>query len=377
MKVLHVQNITGIAGSEMYLLNALPALKREGDEIHFLILHPKKNGKGYGDFKKRLEDKGIIVHVIPFGIFPFVSFLRRIHKLVRSESFDIVHTHLIHADFLLAYYKKWINPKIKLVSTKHGYEEWYNNKYGFDPNQKQRNLYYRIARFAETQVDASIAISKGLYELYLGLEISKQERLKLIHYGFDFPNSYSADESLRFSNKQAVLVGRLTPFKGHRYAVEAFKKVVETVPDANLVFVGSGPEEQSIRDLVIDLNLEDHVHLVGYSKRAREYMFNSDVVLVPSVSEGFGVVVLEAFSVKKPILAFEVPSLNEHIEDGKQGFLVPAFDVDTYADRIVQLFNNEEDRKAMGFSGYEKLKTYYNLDRMTNATLAYYNSLIV
>ena len=73
--------------------------------------------------------------------------------------------------------------------------------------------------------------------------------------------------------------------------------------------------------------MKNHVNFIGYSPDARSFMFNSDVVLAPSISEGFGVVVLESFSVKKAIVAFDVPSLNEHIESGGSVYLSDAFDI--------------------------------------------------
>ena len=360
----------------MYLLNALPALKKSGVELEFLCLHPKGKQDGIIDFKKRMEENGIKCHSIPFSSFPFISSLRRIHSLIREGNFDLVHSHLIHADFLLAYYKKILNPRLKLVSTKHGYQEWYNNKYGFNPGFKKNNFYLRVARFAEKQCNASIAISKGLYKLYTGLNICQEDRLVHIPYGFDFPDDLKEDDRFRFSSQQFVLVGRLTAFKGHRYALEAIKHLTDEYPELKLLFVGSGPEEESLKSLSEELALDANVEFLGYSKEARSYMRNSDIVLVPSVSEGFGVVVLEAFSVSKPIICFDVPSLNEHIEQDVNGKLVEAYDVQAYAEAIKDLIDHPEKAKSFGLAGYQKLKEFYNLDRMTKQTLSFYHDLL-
>jgi glycosyltransferase involved in cell wall biosynthesis len=375
LKILHAQNITGIAGSEKYLLSALPALKRAGHDIHFLALHPEKNKDGYREFKAQLEAEGIPVHVLPFRSFPFYSLMKNIKKLQREHSFEVFHSHLIHADFLLALYKKFVNPGACLVSTKHGFQEWYNNKYGFSAMGKRNNVYLRVAKFAERQMDAAIAISKGLRDLYLGMKISKDDKIELIHYGLDFPDPVRQEEEKRFWKNQLVLVGRLTAFKGHRYAIECLPQVLETHPDTGLVIVGSGQLEDELKELVAKLQLQGHVRFLGYSPEARACMASSDIVLVPSVSEGFGVVVLEAFSVKKPIVAFDVPSLNEHIQSGENGFLANPYDLEEYAAFISELLNSESKRSSFGEAGYNKLQDYYSLTRMTEETMSFYDKL--
>ncbi len=360
----------------MYLLNALPALKEAGLEIEFLCLYPKSSPGVYDNFKEKMEASGVACHAIAFSRFPFVRTLRKIHLLIRESNYDLVHTHLIHADFLLAYYKRILNPRLKLVSTKHGYQEWYNNRFGFNPEHKRNNFYLKVARFAERQVNKSIAISEGLQKLYTGLDICPADKLELIPYGFNFPNSLKEEKQFRFGEKQLVLVGRLTAFKGHRYALNAMKILKLKYPELRLVFVGNGPEEEALKSLTKKLELEDVVVFTGYSPEARKFMKNSDVVLVPSVSEGFGVVVLEAFSVSKPIVAFDVPSLNERIEDGINGRLIPAYEIEQYAAAIDDLLSHPESMTQYGDAGHKKLVEYYNIKRMTEDTLDFYNDLL-
>lgn len=375
LKVLHAQNITGIAGSEMYLLNALPALKEAGIAIDFLCFYPSSKKKHYQEFASRMEQKGIRCHAIAFDFFPFVKCMRKLHQLVRKEKYDVLHSHLIHADFLFAYYKRILNPGIKLVSTKHGYQEWYNNKFGFDPGHKKNNFYLRVARFAEKQVNQSIAISKGLLKLYTGLRISSQDRIEHIPYGFDFSEITEQNPHFRRSKHQLVMVGRLTAFKGHRYAIEALSILRNHIPDIHLLLIGTGNEEPNLKKQVAELGLNEHIEFVGYSKEARNYMRNADLVLVPSVSEGFGVVVLEAFSVSKAIVAFDVPSLNEHIEDGVNGRLIEPYDVKAYAKVIHELLENDAILLEMGHQAFKKLKEFYTLQRMTSQTIKSYEKL--
>ncbi|UTW60667.1 glycosyltransferase family 4 protein [bacterium SCSIO 12741] len=376
MKILHVHNITGIAGSENYLLQILPLLKNEGIEVHFLCIYPGKKTEIIDVFIGKLEKHGIKVHSIPFGLILYPLFFYRIKALISKEGYDIVHSHLIHADLFLSFYKRFFDRKLRIVSTKHGYDEWYNNKHGFDPEPGASNLYFKLARWAETRMTRSFAISRGLQNLYVGLGICEPEKTDLIYYGFEFPTSHNPDPEKRFSPNQLVIVGRLTGFKGHRFAFQAIKKVAEVIPDVELIVVGSGALEEELKQQVVDLGVEKYVRFLGYQPDGRSFMESSDVVLIPSVSEGFGVVVLEAFSTSRPIVSFDVPSLNEHLKHEESGIIVPPYDTNAYADAIIDLLQNPEKRDRIGKNGLKILQTKYTPKRMVRETIEFYEKVI-
>ncbi len=373
MRVLFVHKIIGIAGSENYLIQVLKGLKDRGIDVEFLSLTPARLKGSERKFIERINDISV-KHTTVYYSFPFILTFFKIAKLLRKNKIDIVHSHLIHADLFLAVVKSFFYFGFKLVSTKHGYEESYNNNYGFDPKFKKRNVYWWLAKWAERKMDKSYAISEGLKNLYIGLGICKQEKLELIHYGFDY-NAPPNTANYRYSKNQLVIVGRLTAFKGHRYAFHALKMLVGRFQDIKLVVVGSGPLEDELTNLVEELNISSNVNFMGYNPEGRAIMSESDVVLIPSVAEGFGVVVLEAFSTKKPIVAFDVPSLNEHIVSGESGILVQPYDIVSYASQIEFLLKNREKSQAIGMRGYEKLTNDYNLNKMVSSTISFYQSL--
>lgn len=146
--------------------------------------------------------------------------------------------------------------------------------------------------------------------------------MKLIHYGFDFLDTSDEllDNDYKSFKKQVIIAGRLVGFKGHQYLIEAMQKLCAQDREAGLVIVGSGELEEELKQKVKELKLEEHVHFAGYSKEVIKWMYNSDLVAVPSISEGFGVVFLEAFNCKKPVISWDVPAGNELMKEGETGF---------------------------------------------------------
>lgn len=368
MKILQSTYVRGVAGSERFLLNAIPALKKRGHVVECLILYAVEE-ETLG-FQQLLKDEGIQFHLFPISRFKLIRSLPGIGKLMKQ--FDVVNSHLLHADLTLSLSKRFFARKTRLVSGKHGYEEWYNNQYGFDPQHKVKNRYWRVARFAELNINASFAISKGLQQLYIGLGICKSTT-SLIYYGFNFEACPFIEEKYRFGTPQLCMVGRLTGFKGHRFAIEAVEKLIPSFPGIQLVIVGWGELEAVLKQSVEDKQLQNHVVFTGFQPNPRSFMVASDAVLIPSVSEGFGIVIAEAMSVKRPIIAFNVPSPSELLEHEYSGMLAQPFDIDQYAEMIRILLLDQNKATAIAENAYQVVSNTYALDKMIDGLEAFYN----
>lgn len=373
MKVVVTSIITGIAGSENYFLNALPALqKHDGIDITFIVLTPAREKGKEEKFVQLLTQSGVETKTIYFSKI-LLSGLYKLSKQLREINPDIVHSHLLYADVVVSLINRFFYKKFKHVTTKHGYEEWYNAKFGFDPSHRVKNKYWRVAKRAEKTVEGGFAVSNALKNLYQGLGISNHYDLKVIHHGFD----YDFDLSHKKSNEKLtlVMVGRLTAFKGHKYAIDAATHLVQKNVDFKLQIVGNGPIENELKSMVKEKSLDRVVEFLGYQPNGYEFMINADVVLIPSVAEGFGLVVLEAMAAKTPIVAFDVPAINEALEDKKTGLLVAPYDTIIYADAIQYLSQHPEIRQEIADNAEQHLKSYFSLQRMVEETLQFYQSI--
>ena len=376
MKILFVQKEGGIFGAENYQLKVIPGLLAKGVNVEFLRLYTNYQGGIDGDFIKLLAEMGVKTYQINIGKYPSFKVLRSIHRIAFQVNYDLIHTHLIHADFHLGLSKLLFRGKYKIVSTKHGYDNNFTTQFGFDASKQTKTPYFLISRWAEKRMIASFTISNGLKDFFISTGITTASKMSLIHYGFDMPDYYlsKGNKNLRFAPKQILIAGRLVGFKGHAYLIEAMTTIIENDPDVKLIIVGSGHLEEELKSLVKRLALSENVLFLGYRKDVGELMANSDLVAIPSVSEGFGVVFLEAFSAKAPVVAWDVPAGNELLTHEETGFLVEPYNVKKLADQVIKIL--EADNFQLCKDAYDRLTSYYNLNRMVDQTIDFYKKAI-
>lgn len=372
MKVLHVQKVSGVAGSERFLLNSLPRLAREGVEVGFLALVSPGSEADAAGYLKELRDLGVRTHQLTIGPIPTPRSLVRIAELVRREGHDTVHTHLIHANTYLSLVKLLLRPDLVLVSTHHGYDERVQASSTLGPVRAPRSLFFHLSRFGMAMADRTIAISRGLRDFFLANQMAPPRRLLTLPYALELPPCPEPDPGDGSPGRSIVVVGRLVEVKGHRFLLEAMPEITRRCPDTTLVVVGSGPLEAELRATADRLGVGDSVVFTGWSTTPERWVRGSDVVVVPSVSEGFGMVFLEAFNCRRPVVAFDVPAGNEIVVDGETGFLVPPFDATELGAAVVRLLDDETTRVEMGEAAYRRLTTEYSAAERTRRVLALY-----
>lgn len=376
MNILLSQKIAGFSGSEYYLSKILPELKSRGINVIFLAITTQKTDSRNQVFYRCLKEhkipcfKYFLRFSLDFGL------LKEIKKIVLENKIDLIHSHLIHADFWIAMFKAFVDPKIKYVSTKHGYHEKHLFTRGFSPKIRKLSLYKNVALLAEKFTSQSFTISHGLYDLYTNSGICKQEKTRVIHYGFDFKSCTWAENKRRFSSSQIVVVGRLVPYKGHQFVIDAVDILKEKHPDILLVVVGDGWFKDILKEIVAKKNLDKHIIFAGYQKNVTEYLLDSDIMIISSIAEGFGIVLLEGFSAEIPVISFDVPAPNEIIEHGKTGLLALPKSVEDLAYHIDKLLSDRDKGKELAKEAKAKLLSYFNLDRMVNETIDFYKETL-
>ena len=169
-----------------------------------------------------------------------------------------------------------------------------------------------------------------------------------------------AQLALCVDEKIIAFVGTLLAIKGLRYLVEAMRSVRREDATARLVLVGDGVERQRLELLVRERGLGDCVTFVGrvYNDVVPHYLAASDVFVLPSLSEGFPVTILEAMAAGAPIVASRVRGLPEIVEEGQNGFLVEPGSPEQLADRILLLLGDDDLRARISANNREKAKAY-------------------
>ncbi|GHD20254.1 glycosyltransferase family 4 protein [Nocardiopsis kunsanensis] len=165
------------------------------------------------------------------------------------------------------------------------------------------------------------------------------------------PNPLDSEQRPRSTLSAPVIAaaGRLSPVKQYPKLLQAFSHVAEKHPQWRLRIYGSGDHEKKIRRTAAELGLEDSVELMGQTKDVLGALSEASVLAISSRVEGFGMTIVEAFSVGVPVVSFDCPhGPREIIEDGHDGLLVPAQDVDSLGKALLSLVENGQERERLG-----------------------------
>lgn len=186
----------------------------------------------------------------------------------------------------------------------------------------------------------------------------------VIHNGID-PEPFARAEPAPLPVPPGAVVigfvGRFDDRKGILDLARAWPVVAAALPDAHLVMVGKGPEEDAARTLLADA---PRVHWLGFRSDVPPVLSAMDVLAVPSHWEGFGLVAAEALAAGVPVVAANASSLPEIVRDGREGLLVPPKDSPALAAALIRLGGDAEARRAMGAAGRARVAAEFSLDRM-------------
>jgi len=210
-----------------------------------------------------------------------------------------------------------------------------------------------------------VAISDGVRQFLVGEMKVSEGKIVLIHNPVDIKRVQQLsleqvdDPWLHHSDKPVVLwVGRIAKVKGLEYLIGAFEHVTREI-DARLILVGEGPLESAIRELVRRKGLQEKVRFAGFQSNPYRYMSRSSVFAFPSLSEGFGMVLVEAMACGLPVVATDcVAGPAEVLLNGKCGILVPVADVEALARGIVSLLTDTALRQRLISAAMERITDF-------------------
>ncbi len=380
IKVLHVITRLEKGGAPSVLLEILRRCDRERFEYHIATGVTRRPGN---DMIPIAQAMGIRVFVIPTlvrDIRPFSDMraLVRLYFLIRKGGYDIVHCHTSKGGFV-GRLAAWLARARVILYSPHG--DIFEGYFG---GLKTR-IFVWLERFAAVFTDKIITLTKCGIEPYLAAKIGKQSQFEFIYNGVDS----EALEKRRVGRTQkrnelgvangAFLVataGRLVPVKGYTYLITALSRTVKEIPNIRLVFLGDGELRDGLVRQARELGLEDHALFPGMRNDVPEILSCSDLFVLPSLNEGFGVVLLEAMAMKLPIIATKVGGVPEVVLDGETGILVPSGDPEALARVMIRFFKDPSLATRMGENGYRRLKKCFDIGETISKTERLYKKLL-
>lgn len=363
MKVLHLQRIGGIGGSERHILELLPALRVREIDARFLGLDD--TGAAPDSFYEALAERDVPFERLPcpHDVDPRLAW--NVTRAARALRPDLVHTHLVHADVYGALAAA--RSGAALVSTKHN----------DDPFRSGKGRY--LERFVTRRATLVLCITAALARFnrdVVGLPASK---LRVVHYGLDAPPEAwgpVGGPELPTGTPVLLAVCRLVPQKGVDVAIEALARVREGHPDAHLVVLGEGPLRPELSGLAAQLGIADAVSFPGRVGDVAWWLRRASVVVHPARWEGFGLALLEAMLCARPIVASAVSSVPEIVADGETGLLVPPDDPVALADAVTSLLDDPTRAAALGEAGRARAVMELSVARMADRTVAAYEEAL-
>lgn len=360
MRVLHVQKVKGIGGSERHLLSLLPALVAAGDEVRMVVLAP---GDRERDFVDALRDAVEVVQV-PTGANADPRPVAGLVKHIRSYRPDLVHTHLVHADV-------WGQAAarvamVRALRTFHDVQPFFRR----EPVRSAARVAGRLAR-------RTIAISEHVAGFVRALDLAPRDRIRVVPYGIEVrPSMPTAAERGEARSRlglpaRGLVVGmasRLIPGKGHALAIDACERAGIT-----LVVAGDGPLRGEL-----ERRASANARFLGHIVDVGGFMVACDVLVFPTMpvlGEGFGLAALEAMAEGRPVIATRVGALPEVVEDGVTG-LIAEPDPDDLAAALSKLAGDRALRERMGRAGRARAAARFGLDRMVERTRAVYAEVL-
>lgn len=301
--------------------------------------------------------------------------VRRFVSYLRAEKIDVVHAHMIRAAAIAVPLARLAGVPV-VIHTCHGREAWrqgwLSRKYWYDR---------RITGWSQ----ATIAVSESTKEFLLREKELKFEKVTVIRNGRrldDFVSDPERQQRLRrelgIGSEGPVVgvFGRLEEQKGHRYLIEAMPAVLARIPDVKVLFVGEGSLRSELESSVQALGLTGCVHFMGYRRDWMNWMDLTDVVALPSLYEGMPLVPIEAAAMGKPVLATAVDGTCEVVVHGQTGLLVPPACPKEFAEALITLLENPEQRRALAEGGQQRARALFSLEQQIQETAVLYEGLL-
>jgi glycosyltransferase involved in cell wall biosynthesis len=208
------------------------------------------------------------------------------------------------------------------------------------------------------------------------ISLGVKQKITVIPNGID-PSQY--ENNYTKTKNQAIFVGRLIFYKNVETILDAFGLVIKKIPDAKLVIVGDGPTKQSLIEKTRSLGIQNNVTFTGrVSHQDKVKMLSqSQVLLNPSIIEGFGIVVLEGFACGIPAIVSDSKPLSDLVDDSKDGYVVSATDPQKWAVKILDIFSNEKKSQDMGMAGKDKIISKYSISKISADLLELYKKITI
>ena len=324
-----------------------------------------------------IEYKGGLPPTFADNIRYTINTIKTGRKIIKNQNIEIIHSNNFSpalAGSLLSTFTK--TPHVTTIHDifsiydKDFWKKWTKQSNVSGTNARLVPLFEKL--MMKFKFDCIHTVSNATKK-----DIQKIGTTKPIHV---ISNCIQDEEVINVSQKekQFVYLGRLVFYKNVEVILKSFKIVIKQFPDAKLIIAGDGPHKKSLQQLTNKLDIKDNITFIGYvtSEQKRKILSESNALLFPSLIEGFGLVMLEAFQQNRPVITSNIPPMSDIIQNGKTGLVVDPHDENKWADSIIELIKNPEMADKMGKQGNQTLQAKYNQKIFYEKVIKMYNTIL-
>ncbi|MGZ4112299.1 MAG: glycosyltransferase [Tumebacillaceae bacterium] len=370
IRVLYLIGGGEFGGAEQYLLGLVNNM-----DIH--QFHPQVAVFYEGEFSKRVRALGIPTTVVESDS-KSLGGLNPLRDLIRDWRPHVIHTHGVRANLIGRLANRKEGYPAKSVTTVH-------SVLALDyPVAWKRMLFGAFEQLTSQYVDHFILVTQAMKQDFLqsGMPESK---LSVVHNAIELPEEphvhvpqNSLRELLGVGEDVTIIgtVARLHTVKGLTYLLQAIQKIVQERQDVVFPWFGDGDLYETLLSEARELGVDSYVRMLGFRKDVPDMLPQFDLFVLPSLSEGLSLSILEALAVRVPVISTAVGGTPEVITSGEDGLLVPPADPNALADSICLLIKDKELRERLAQAGQDMVFRRFTLKRLVRETTDVYKSLL-
>lgn len=367
LKIMHVIDSAGMYGAEIMLLNLMEEQCKIN--LHPILLSIEGSGSRNDELVTEARKRGLESVSLRLGRGYSISKVKKILKCAEERSVDLIHSHGYKGDIFIGSFPRAAR-KVPVVSTIHGMiatkrftKVWF---------------YCLLDKFFLRRMDAVFYVSN------LMSHIGGRAKGFVIENGvpelrFDPGGALKSDPQVREFINNGFIIGticRLSEEKGLKHLIRAVRLLSDKYADIKVVIIGEGPLEGELRKIISDEGLSDRILLVGYRMSAFNYLPLLNIFVLPSLTEGFPITILEAMQAEVPIVATRVGGVPSLLEEGKLGHLVKPADGQAIADAVEKVRSDPDAAVKMANNARHAALTKYSSKRMAAEYLKAYEAIL-
>jgi N-acetyl-alpha-D-glucosaminyl L-malate synthase BshA len=359
---------SGVVATELGL-----GLARRGHEIHFITY---KRPARLSSFQENVFFHEVSTADYPlFEYTPYDTALAsKLVDVVKFENLDLLHVHYAIPHAAVAYMAK------KILLSEGRYVPVITTLHGTDITLVGRNKEFApVVAFSINKSDGVTAVSESLKQETLSY-FDIQNEIKVIHNFIDF-DRFSKTNKDHFKkaiapNGEKIIThtSNFRKVKRIEDVVYVFKKIYEKIP-SKLMLIGDGPERRNMEDLCRKIGLCHEIRFLGKQDAIEELLAVSDLFIMPSQSESFGLAALEAMACEVPVISTNVGGLPEVNIHGKTGYLSNVGDVDDMAKNAISILSDDENLKQFRLNAKAQAELF-DIDNILPQYEEYYEEIL-